>query len=81
MTGVQTCALPILKMLPLEATYLAWIDASETGIDDIQERILSAGVRLMNGKIFMGEGFLRLNFACPKSVLEEAVKRIKMALL
>ena len=69
-----------LKMLPLEATYLAWIDASETGIDDIQERILSAGVRLMNGKIFMGEGFLRLNFACPKSVLEEAVKRIKMAL-
>ena len=70
-----------LKMLPLEATYLAWIDASETGIDNIQERILKAGVRLMNGNIFMGEGFLRLNFACPKSVLVEAVKRIKMALL
>ena len=69
-----------LKMLPLEATYLGWIDARETGIEDIQERILSAGVRLMNGKIFMGEGFLRLNFACPKSVLEEAVKRIKIAL-
>ena len=69
-----------LKMLPLEATYLAWIDARETGIEDIQERILAAGVRLMNGKIFMGEGFLRLNFACPKSVLEEAVKRIKIAL-
>lgn len=69
-----------LKMFPLEATYLAWIDARETGIDDIQERILKAGVRLMDGKIFMGEGFLRLNFACPKSVLEEAVKRIKIAL-
>ena len=69
-----------LKMLPLEATYLAWIDARETGIEDIQERIFAAGVRLMNGKIFMGEGFLRLNFACPKSVLEEAVKRIKIAL-
>lgn len=69
-----------LKMFPLEATYLAWIDARETGIDDIQERILKAGVRLMDGKIFMGEGFLRLNFACPKSVLEEAIKRIKMAL-
>ena len=69
-----------LKMLPLEATYLGWIDARETGIEDIQERILKAGVRLMNGKIFMGEGFLRLNFACPKSVLEEAVKRIKIAL-
>ena len=69
-----------LKLLPLEATYLAWIDARETDLDDLQERILAAGVRLMNGKIFMGEGFLRLNFACPKSVLEEAVMRIKKAL-
>jgi cysteine-S-conjugate beta-lyase len=69
-----------LKMLPLEATYLGWIDARETGIVDIQERILKAGVRLMDGKVFMGEGFLRLNFACPKSVLEEAVKRIKITL-
>lgn len=68
-----------LKLLPLEATYLAWIDARETGIEDIQERILKAGVRLMNGKTFMGEGFLRLNFACSKSVLVEAVKRIKSA--
>lgn len=70
-----------LKLFPLEATYLAWIDARETNIEDIQERILKAGVRLMDGKTFMGEGFLRLNFACPKSVLVEAVKRIKMALL
>ncbi|MEA5461758.1 PatB family C-S lyase [Arcicella sp. LKC2W] len=69
-----------LKMLPLEATYLAWIDARGTGIADIQEKILKAGVRLMNGNVFMGEGFLRLNFACPKSVLEEAVKRIKSIL-
>lgn len=68
-----------LKLLPLEATYLAWIDARDTGIEDIQERILKAGVRLMNGKTFMGEGFLRLNFACSKSVLVEAVKRIKSA--
>ena len=43
-------------------------------------RILKAGVRLMDGKTFMGEGFLRLNFACPKSILVEAVKRIKSAL-
>jgi cysteine-S-conjugate beta-lyase len=69
-----------LKLLPLEATYLAWIDARETGIADIQERVLASGVRLMNGKTFMGEGFLRLNFACPRSVLEEAVKRIKDSL-
>ncbi|MCU0467577.1 MAG: PatB family C-S lyase [Arcicella sp.] len=66
-----------LKMLPLEATYLAWIDASGTGIPNIQEKILQAGVRLMDGKIFMGEGFLRMNFACPKSLVIEAVERIK----
>ena len=69
-----------LKMLPLEATYLAWIDARETGIDNIQDKILKAGVRLINGSQFMGEGFLRLNFACSKSVLEEAVRRIKSVL-
>ncbi|MES2520096.1 MAG: PatB family C-S lyase [Bacteroidota bacterium] len=69
-----------LKMLPLEATYLAWIDARGTHIQNLQVKILEAGVRLMDGKIFMGEGFLRLNLACPKSLLEEAVKRIKSAI-
>ena len=66
-----------LKMIPLEATYLAWIDARGTQFDNIQEQILKAGVRVMDGKTFMGDGFFRLNFACPKSVLVEAVKRIK----
>ena len=66
-----------LKMIPLEATYLAWIDAKGTGIDNIQEQILKSGVRVMDGKTFMGDGFFRLNFACPKSVLMEAVERIK----
>jgi cysteine-S-conjugate beta-lyase len=70
-----------LKMLPLEATYLAWIDAKGTGIDNIQAEILKAGVRVMDGKTFMGEGFFRLNLACPKSVLVEAVSRIKSVLL
>lgn len=69
-----------LKLLPLEATYLAWIDARETGIENIQEKFLEAGVRIMDGKIFKGEGFFRLNFACPKATLVEAVERIKKSL-
>ncbi|MDZ7898148.1 MAG: MalY/PatB family protein [Arcicella sp.] len=69
-----------LKMKPLEATYLAWIDARESGVANIQEKVLQAGVRVMDGNTFMGAGFIRVNFACPKSVLEEAVKRIKSAL-
>jgi cystathionine beta-lyase len=69
-----------LKMLPLEATYLAWIDARATGIEDIQALLLAAGVRVMDGKVFMGEGFFRLNFACTKALLVEAVNKIKGAL-
>jgi cystathionine beta-lyase len=69
-----------LKMLPLEATYLAWIDARQTGFNNIQEKILEAGVRVIDGKLFKGDGFIRLNFACPKLLLEEAVNRIKASL-
>ncbi len=70
--------LPGLKMLPLEATYLAWIDCRDSSIDNLFEKLLENGVRLVDGSLFKGKGFLRLNFACPFSVLEEAVKRIEM---
>ena len=69
--------IPGLRMLPLEATYLAWIDCSECLIDNLHEKLIENGVRLNNGPLFRGAGFLRLNFACPFSVLEEAVARIE----
>ena len=66
-----------LKMVALEATYLAWIDARETGMADVVERLEAAGVGVNAGKMYDGEGFFRLNFACTRANLEEVVKRMK----
>jgi cysteine-S-conjugate beta-lyase len=71
--------LPGLKMLPLDATYLAWIDYRDSPVKNLHEILLKNGVRLIEGALFKGSGFLRLNFACPFSVLEEAVNRIEKA--
>lgn len=69
-----------LKMLRLEATYLAWIDASALAIESPYQFFLDAGVGVSDGKDFGNSNYVRLNFGCPKSVLEEAVSRIEKAL-
>lgn len=68
-----------------EATYLGWLDFRKTGIppENLHEYIARrAGVVLNDGRTFGpgGEGFLRINFACPRSMLEEALERIKKSL-
>jgi len=69
-----------LKMYPLEATFLAWIDVSALKLDDVESFFENAGVGISTGKSFGDNHFIRLNFACRKSLLEEAVKRIKKAI-
>ncbi len=64
-----------------EATYLAWLDLREyfTPDENITEFFAAnAGVLLEDGKMFVenADGFVRLNIACPKSILAEAMKRI-----
>jgi cysteine-S-conjugate beta-lyase len=66
-----------LKMLPLEATYLAWIDARESGISDVAKRLEAAGVGINDGAIFGQAGFFRLNFACTKATLQEVIVRMR----
>lgn len=66
-----------LKMLPLEATYLAWIDVRGTGLTEVSKRLEAAGVGVNDGTIFGQEGFFRLNFACTRATLEEVVARMK----
>ncbi|MFN8348715.1 MAG: PatB family C-S lyase [Spirosomataceae bacterium] len=66
-----------VKMLPLEATYLAWIDVRDTGLPDVAKRLEDAGVGINDGSIFGQPGFVRLNFACPRATLEEVVRRMK----
>lgn len=66
-----------MKMMPLEATYLAWIDTRETGIENFAQKLEEVGVGVSDGIQFDGEGFIRLNFACPRTTLEQVIRRIK----
>jgi cystathionine beta-lyase len=76
--------LPGVQMAKPEGTYLAWLDCREAGIDsDPYEFFLQqAKVALNSGKTFGrgGEGFVRLNFGCPRGMLLEALERMKAAL-
>ena len=65
----------------IEATYLAWIDARKTGIKDPHAFFENAGIGFSNGKDFGADGFLRLNFGCPQSLLEKAIDRMNVALI
>ncbi|WP_067561204.1 MalY/PatB family protein [Halofilum ochraceum] len=67
---------PRLRMATPEATYLAWLDARELGVDDPAAAAEAVGVGLSDGADFGLKGFLRLNFGCPRSTLEEGLRRL-----
>ena len=73
-------AMPGLSMTHIEATYLAWIDARELDVDDPFELFLSHGVALSDGSQFGGPGYVRLNFGCPRSTLEQILQRMQNAI-
>ncbi|MGJ8680010.1 MalY/PatB family protein [Paraglaciecola sp.] len=66
-----------LELLPPQATFLAWIDASGLGVDNPQKYFEDKGVGPSPGIDFGDKNFIRINFGCPRSVLEEAIARIK----
>jgi len=77
--------LPQIKVIETEGTYLVWLDFRELGLDPKElEKFIrgKAKVALDEGYIFGqgGEGFERINIACPKSILEEALNRITEAI-
>ena len=77
--------LPGVTMIDLEGTYLVWLDFRKTGlsVDELEHRVIhKAKLWLDSGKIFgeCGNGFQRINVACPRSILEEALNRIKAAI-
>ncbi len=69
-----------MNMLPLEATFLAWIDVSELGLENPPAFFEAAGVGMSPGAGFNDANFMRLNFGCQRAVLQEAIARIKQAL-
>lgn len=76
--------LPGITMIRPEALYLAWLDCRQTSISGNPSRFFleQARVALTDGATFGtgGEGFVRFNFACQRSVLLEALDRMKAAL-
>lgn len=70
-----------ISLIRPEGTYLMWLDCRKIGLNDFELEELftkKAGVRLHSGAIFGagGSGFVRMNIACPKSVLLQALKKI-----
>lgn len=72
--------MPMLKVCRLEGTYLAWVDVSALGTaDDIAERLLrEAKVWFTSGTVYHDPTgkYLRINLACPRAVLMEALSRV-----
>lgn len=68
-----------------EATYLAWLDCRNAGLAENPQQFFlhHAGVALNDGATFGvgGAGFVRLNFACSRSLLTEGLERMRMALV
>ncbi|UTV98725.1 PatB family C-S lyase [Marinomonas rhizomae] len=69
-----------LNMVHLEATYLAWIDVSALSLDNPYQFFVDAGVGVSDGKDFGNPNYVRLNFGCPQSILDQAMTRIEEAL-
>ncbi len=76
--------MPRIRVAAPEATYLAWLDCRESGIPGSPYRFFldRARVALSDGPAFGtgGQGFVRLNFGCPRATLMEALGRMKGAM-
>lgn len=71
--------LPQLKVCDSQSTYLSWIDIRPLGLtsDEVERLLLEeAKVRINSGTMYAGEGYIRINYACPRPRLEEALQRI-----
>ena len=77
--------LPGIRLIEPEGTYLVWLDLRELDLSEEEQRKLivdDAGLWLDTGTMFgaEGAGFERINIACPRSTLKEAMDRLARAL-
>ncbi len=74
---------PEIRVIPLEGTYLLWLDMRALGMThvELREMLVKAGLYLDNGEMFgtAGRGFQRINLACARATLEKAMARFKNA--
>ena len=72
-------AFPQLRICDSQATYLAWIDTHHLGIssDNLDKLLRENGkVHINSGTMYAGDGYMRINYACPRSRLAEALRRL-----
>lgn len=77
-------AIPGIKSMPMESTYLAWVDFTDTGMaaSEVIDRVQNNAKIAANHGVTFGSGgetFLRFNFGAPRSVIEDAVARMQAA--
>ncbi|MDO4311615.1 MAG: MalY/PatB family protein [Eubacteriales bacterium] len=77
--------IPKVQVFPLEGTYLVWVDFRQTGLTEKERQDLivnKAHLWLDSGAMFGedGEGFERINIACPRATLERALRQLEEAL-
>lgn len=72
-------ALDGLEVAPVEATCLAWIDATALGHDSPAHWLESHGIGLSPGEDFGAPGFARFNFGCGEAMLAEGLRRLNEA--
>lgn len=83
LAGLLAEHVPGIRYAVPDATYLAWLDCRALGHDDLATTLLERGdIALSDGAAFgtPGVGWLRLNFATSRPLLEEQVRRIARAL-
>lgn len=77
--------LPQFKVLPLEGTYLVWVDITSSGLSSAEVAKLlleKQNLWISHGTLYgdSGEGFIRINIGCPKELVIQGLKKIKAAL-
>ncbi len=68
------------RMTPVEATYLAWVNIADLGINDVAAHFEAHGLGISDGAQFGHPDYIRFNFACPDELLTEGLQRLGRAL-
>jgi len=77
--------IPSIRVFPPEGTYLAWLDCRKLDekCNPYEFFLEKAKIAFNDGRAFgnQGKGFVRMNFGCPRSTLEQALERMRKAVL
>ncbi len=75
----QIATIDGLSMAHIEATFLAWINVEQLGLENPFEHFHEHGVALSDGREMGDANYLRLNFGCPRATLDEMLQRMRTA--